>query len=251
VDPFLSLLASPLSHIFEKLIQVLGNELRNVYSNIKDNPSKGVILFLVSRVDKWEIDSVYQVIYDSIFSFYSNELSRFESTLKTLKNVEVDAIYEKLMTSIKDIIFQRLFLIQLEEVKLLKAEPTEKLESVIETILTQFTCDIKRSYKVHIIIHPRLHNYAIFTNLLHYNKGIVYNILTYILQGLVTDELSSKCYSKIETKVNRKLDDIISEPGCRPLFDCAELYEESLIDALMGSYPIMMSNFEKIIEAKL
>jgi hypothetical protein len=79
----------------------------------------------------------------------------------------------------------------------------------------------------------------------------VYNILTYILQGLVTDELSSKCYSKIETKVNRKLDDIISEPGCRPLFDCAELYEESLIDALMGSYPIMMSNFEKIIEAKL
>jgi hypothetical protein len=29
------------------------------------------------------------------------------------------------------------------------------------------------------------------------------------------------------------------------------LYEESLIDALMGSYPIMMSNFEKIIEAKL
>lgn len=246
----MSLLASPLSHIFEKLTQVFGNELRNIYSNIKDNPSKGVIVFLVSRVDKWEIDSVYQVIYDSIFSFYSNELSRFESTLKRLKNVEVDAIYEKLMTSIKDIIFQRLFLIQPEEVKLLKSEPTEKSESVIETILTQFTCDIKRSYKVHILFHPRSRSYTL-TNLLYYNKGIVYNILTYILQGLVTDELSSKCYSKIETIVNRKLDDIISEPGCRPLFDCAELYEESLIDALMGSYPTMMSNFEKIIEAKL
>ncbi len=246
----MSLLASPLSHIFEKLTQVFGNELRNIYSNIKDNPSKGVIVFLVSRVDKWEIDSVYQVIYDSIFSFYSNELSRFESTLKRLKNVEVDAIYEKLMTSIKDIIFQRLFLIQPEEVKLLKSEPTEKSESVIETILTQFTCDIKRSYKVHIIIHPSSRSYAL-TYLLYYNKGIVYNILTYILQGLVTDELSSNCYSKIETIVNRKLDDIISEPGCRPLFDCAELYEESLIDALMGSYPTMMSNFEKIIEAKL
>lgn len=250
MDPFLSLLASPLSHIFEKLTQVFGNELRNIYSNIKDNPSKGVIVFLISRVDKWEIDSVYQVIYDSIFSFYSNELSRFESTLKKLKNVEVDAIYEKLMTSIKDIIFQRLFLIQPEEVKLLKSEPTEKSESVIETILTQFTCDIKRSYKVHILIHSRSRSYVL-TYLLHYNKGIVYNILTYILQGLVTDELSSKCYSKIETIVNRKLDDIISEPGCRPLFDCAELYEESLIDALMGSYPTMMSNFEKIIEAKL
>ena len=148
VDPFLSLLASPLSHVFEKVIVAFGNELRNVHNTIKDDPSKGVILFLVSRVDKWEINSAYHVIYDLIYSFHLNELSRFESVTKKLRNVEVDVIYEKLITSVKDIIFQRLFLIQQEEVKVLKAAPSEESESVIETILTQLICDIKRTYKV-------------------------------------------------------------------------------------------------------
>ena len=72
-----------------------------------------------------------------------------------------------------------------------------------------------------------------------------------MVQGLVTDELTSKCFSKIETAVNRKLDEIISEPGCRPLFDCTEMFEESIYDLLIDSYPSMMSNFEKTVESKL
>ena len=153
VDPFLLLLASPLSHIFEKVILVFGNELRNIHQTIQESPSKGVILLLVSRVDKWEIDSAYHVIYDLVYSFHSNELSRFEHVVKRLRNVEVDSIYEKLITAIKDIIFQRLFLIQPEEVKVLKCASSEESESVIETIITQLTCDIKRSYKVRLLTH--------------------------------------------------------------------------------------------------
>ena len=168
LDPFLLLLASPLSHVFEKVILVFGNELRNVCHTIKENPSKGVILSLGSRVDQWEIDSAYHVIYDLIYSFHSNELSRFEHVVKGLKNVEVDSIYEKLITAIKDIIFKRLYLIQPEEVKVLKSAASEESESVIETIMTQLICDIKRSYKVLLLTYLFT---RLFIHLLTHSQG--------------------------------------------------------------------------------